>query len=431
MGLNCRQLHDHLALPLLPLVAEIGLRGLPFDGAKRQAMVADLERRIADCDTELFAAGISKPNSPMAVSRALVERGVPLTRKTEAGKQFITDLDVLCRLDHNYNNTGLAPKYPVLKPLILRRRLEKARENLMAYVPCDDSKIRTSLRSTGTATGRFSSSRLGWCPICRKKGHGMNLQNVSKNNPEIGVNVRDVFAAPPGYVYVEHDYSGLELRVMAYIAGDEKMISRFENNEDLHRIHAEMLFEGRYDSKLRTLAKNFFYAWRGGGKEQAIQVALAKKGEYLEQSVLREYIQKMDREYSRTVAWQHNRATLLAFQRAHKQPQLVYNAFGRPRLLLGYDPLKDALANEIQATAADIMNFCILRLSRNPGVWPYIVLQVHDSLVGVVPKARCESYCAAVKAEMERPVWMCERSIVYPVEAKVGERWSEMEEVKL
>jgi len=250
----------------------------------------------------------------------------------------------------------------------------------------------------------------------------MNLQNVSKNNPELAINVREVFAAPPGWAFVEHDYKALELRIMAYIANDEKLVERFEGGADLHRLHSELLF-GEYNEQLRTLAKNFFYAWRGGGGAQAIQMALAKRGIFLQQAFLEECLRKMQLEYPRVVAWQVARGAELARQAAEQRPQLFHNAFGVPRVFLGYAPIKDVLANEIQGTAAYLLNFCLLRLRQQPEVWRYLLLQVHDSLLSLAPLGQVEWVAAAIKAEMERPTWLCGRFVSFPVEVKVGSRW--------
>lgn len=175
LRLGVRQLHDHFALPLLPLVQELGLKGIPFDTGVRDANVRSIQSRLLDIDARLMSAGINNPNSTKKLNEDLVCLGVPLTKKTASGAQFTVDLDVLGRIHHNYNVNLKAPKYPFLPDLITRKRLEKARANLESLRPCKDGKLRTALRSTGTETGRYSSAGLRWCNVCQEPSHGCLL----------------------------------------------------------------------------------------------------------------------------------------------------------------------------------------------------------------------------------------------------------------
>ena len=426
MSLGVRQLHDHLALPLLPLVQDLGLRGIPFRADVRDTLVRECESRISVLDLELFGAGITRPNSPRALGTELVALGVPLEKRTQGGTQLVTDLDVLRRIDHHYNS-GEHPKFPFLKPLVLRKKLEKARANLTSIVPCKDGRVRTALRSTGTETGRYSSARLGWCPVCKEAMHGANVQNFAKNDTETGINVRDCFVAEPGWTFVELDFKALEMRIMAYLANVRLLIERLESGEDLHKIHAMELFDGRYNDALRTLAKNHFFAMQYGGSEQAIQMALSKKGEYLEQAFILSLMQKVFRMYPEMPAWQVRMGVYLADCEKRRAPKVVRNAFGRCRVLLGSDPLKEALSTQIQGTAADVMSFALLRT----GCWSlgFLVAQIHDAFLAYVPEKHAGALRAELRQEMEREVWLGDRFVRFPVDAKLGTTWSEMRAV--
>jgi DNA polymerase I len=421
-----RQIHDHLAMPLIVPVQELGLKGLPFSTTIRDAKVAEVNKRLMELDFSLHASGITNANSPKQLNEDLLKLGVPLSKMTPSKTQYTVDLDVLGRIHHYYNMQTKSPKFPFLPELISRKRLEKARANLESLRPCLDGKLRTALRSTGTETGRYSSAGLRWCGVCKQPNHGTNLQNIAKNNKELGVNVKDCFVAPPGWVLWEIDYSMLELRIMAYLANVPKLISRMESKDgDVHKANTLALFDGRYDDKLRTLAKNFFYAMQYGGSEQAIQMALAKKGEYLDQDYIRGLLMKIYEEYPEIALWQQRENVECAAAKV----KIVRNAFGGMRILLGSDPSKEWLSTRVQGTAGYIMSFSLLRMSEE--VRRPIIANIHDAYLGMSPAERAHDDIRAVMQEMEYPVWLGDRFAVFPCDAKMGERWSDMKGVTL
>lgn len=426
LHLHTRQIHDHLALPLLPLVQDLGLKGLPFDQGVRNALIAKTNGRLLALDFELQGAGITNANSSKVLNADLLKLGVPLSKKTASGQQFTVDLDVLGRIHHHYNTQTTSPKFPFLPVLIARKRLEKARANLVSLVPCLDGKLRTALRSTGTETGRYSSAGLRWCNTCKQPSHGTNLQNIAKNNSELDLNVKDCFVAPPGWVLWEIDYSMLELRIMAYLAHVPKLIERMESpGGDVHRANTLALFDGRYDDKLRTLAKNFFYAMQYGGSEQAIQIALAKKGEYLEQEYIRHLMVKLYDEYPEIALWQQRENA----ECAAAQPRIVRNAFGGVRILLGKDPSKEWLSTRIQGTAGFLMSFTLLRM--NEDVRRPLIANIHDAYLGISPVERAKTDIQNVMNVMQEPAWIGDRFVTFPCDAKIGEKWSDMKAVRL
>lgn len=429
LKLGVRQIFDHLALPLLPLVQELGLKGIPFDAGVRDENVRSIQARLMDIDARLMAAGISNPNSTKRLNEDLLRLGVPLSKKTASGNQYTVDLDVLGRIHHNYNVNLKAPKYPFLPDLITRKRLEKARANLESLRPCKDSKLRTALRSTGTETGRYSSSGLRWCNVCQEPNHGTNLQNIGKNNKELGVNVKDCFVAPPGYVFWEIDYSMLELRLMAHIAGVSKLIERMETpGIDVHTANTHALFDGRYSDALRTLAKNFFYALQYGGSEQAIQMALAKKGEYLDQEYIRSLMLKIYIEYPEIALWQQQVTAECTRLTKLGLPRIARNAYGGCRILLGADPTKEWLSTVVQGTAAYTMSFALRRMDE--GTRRPLIANIHDAFLGLSPEATWREDMQAVMDEMTRPIWIMDKFVKLPADAKMGPTWSQMKAVE-
>jgi len=181
------------------------------------------------------------------------------------------------------------------------------------------------------------------------------------------------------------------------------------------------------NKRRRTLAKNFIYAIRGAGGNRAVQIALAKKDEYVEQSEIAGWRRAIFAEYPEIPTWSAETEQMLSVQRSAGERRVIRNAFGRPRVLLGYEPLKEALANEISGTGAEIMNFVALRLAYyHPEVMERVCMQIHDSFIVHAP---CDEFAGAmrvVQEEMERAVWNWDRMVVYPAEAKAGDRWSEL-----
>lgn len=455
MSLNCKQIHDYIALPLIPIAQEVGLRGVPIDQQRQAGMLMGLSARLAVLDAELARHSIYDANSDIKLAFQLREKGVPLTERTEGGKQFKVDAEVLGKKNNEWNTLRIArgrePRFPFLVPLLQRAKLSKARENIASLGVCNDGLLRTALKACHTKTARYASAgfgrknKQGYCPVCRTWGsHGTNLQNISRgcsicgSSPSKcecdggGIHVKSLFTSWPGWQLGEWDYSALELRVMAYRIRCAKLIHRLESGVDLHTLHAQLMFPGlEITKRRRTLAKNFIYAVRGGGGNIAVLRVLMKQGEYVELSEIERWRRAIFAEYPEIQAWIEETSNLLRSQGERDKRRVLYNAFGRPRVFLGYEPLKEALAFEISGTAADIMNLCLIRIAyEQPDVFQYICMQIHDSFMVHAPEPDFAPTMHAVQKEMERTVWHWGQSVTYPAEAKAGTRWSHLEEWK-
>lgn len=464
MSLNVRAHHDFVGIPLLPIVQDLGMRGLPIDHDRKALLTEWVTNQIERLDIELMSAGLANPGSAQKLAKDLLALNVPLTKKTKGGNQVATDLEVLQRIHHFYNCVDGQVRYPFLPALMERKKLEKTRANLESLIPCScDGRVRTSLRSTGTATHRYSSSRLKWCPACFEPFHGTNLQNTAKPDENYPIDcrgacrghatyadrwkdgavcnrqhyLRELFVAPPGFEFVEWDYSMLELRILAEVAGVSLLKERLDafdagTGPKIHLLNEQDLFGTQKDPNNYTLAKNFVYASVYGGAEVAIQIALAKKGQYLEQAYILELRRKLFAAYPEMVAWQVARQQGFDRARAAKRPLIARNVFGAARLLLASDPAKEGLSTEIQGSAAYIMSFNLLRLRRlHPDTERTLVAQIHDSLLALVPESDVPAVDRTVRGEMERPVWFTDRFTRLPVDGKRGRSWDAMEEFTL
>ena len=313
MSLHCRIIHDVLALPLIPIVQEVGYRGIPIDTEKRDDMLFDLSLRLATLAGRMRANGLDiyQCKSPAAIGWKLKDMGVPLTRTTDGG-QWKTDLEVIGRANWNHNTKrereGKAPRFPVLGDLMQYRKLEKARSNLEALVPCDDGMLRTRLQAIGTVSARYASAgfgtktKPGFCNICRSWGmHGTNLQNIPKDNKKLGVNIKEVFVSSPGWLLGELDYKAFEMVIQAHRIKSKKMIDRLTlPGADPHSAHAKIMYPGfpgkgtPDGDRQRGTMKNVFYGMRGGGGDAALMNVLAKGGEYFEMKDMAKFRRVID-----------------------------------------------------------------------------------------------------------------------------------------
>lgn len=450
MGLNCRQLHDHLMLPLIPIVQAVGMRGIPLDSTKRELFLNELFAKRQGLDAQLARFGVTEPGKRRQLGYQLAKLGVPL-KTTEGGDQYKTDLNVFGKLHHDYN--GPAPEgeepFPFLPLLIQRARVEKGIGNIASLRSCDDGMLRTQLRvagerkdtGEGTRTGRYSSKGWGrkkqraYCPSCRRwveDGHGANLQNISRGTEEawLGFKIKELFHPAPGWRLGELDYSALELWLNAYCIGCTKLIERLADpSRDMHSEHATIMFERtitKADKKERTLAKSFIYALRGGGGDMAIQIALAKQDVHIDLDVIAQWRAKLFAEYPEMPQWIERTDLALAAQIRRGELRLIRNAFGRPRVLLGHQPLKEALATIISGTAADGMSFVLTRLAQyHPEAYKYVAMQIHDSYIVHAPAEKFDYVMRTVYEEMIRPWWAWDQSLPLRAEPSEAVDWTD------
>jgi DNA polymerase I-like protein with 3'-5' exonuclease and polymerase domains len=448
MSLHCRVIHDVLSMPLIPIVGEIGMRGIPIDTALRDDMIFNLMLKQGERAASLRRDGITEFGSRMRLGHQLKSLGVPLTVFTEGGAQYKTDLEIFGRLNHRLNTLrerdGKPPKFPFLKELIDHARLTKAKSNMEALCPCQDGLLRTRLQSSITATARYASSgwgrknRPGFCPTCRVWArHGTNLQNIPKDNLELGINVKDVFVPSPGWMLGELDYRAYELMIQAKWMKCQKLINRLtEPGADPHTYHARVhwgpkefdAFPKDARKRRRATMKNVIYGMRGGGGDKALLSAMAKKDEFFSLDEMAAFRATIFKEYPEMLATLVSLDASLKAQLKRGERRVVYNALGRPRVLCGRSPEKEAIATIVSGTGAEIMNCVIKRLAvYHPWALQYVVMQIHDSIVVHAPKDIFPAVMDRVAIEMSSPVWQWGEFVTYGVDMKASDvSWAAM-----
>ena len=308
-------------------------------------------------------------NSPKQLGEILFGKmGLPGGKKTKTG--YSTSADVLEKL---------APDYPVVRKILEYRQLTKLKstyaDGLAVYIK-DDGRIHGTFNQTITATGRISSTE-------------PNLQNIPIRMP-IGKELRKVFIPKDGCVFIDADYSQIELRVLAHMSGDESLIEAYNSAQDIHRITASKVFKTPFDEvtelqRRNAKAVNFgiVYGISSFGLSQDLSISRKEASEYIKQyfetypgikAFLDKTVERAKEDgYVRTL-----------YGRIRPIPELASSNFMQRSF-----GERIAMNSPIQGTAADIMKIAMItvdRQLRKSGLKSRIVLQVHDELLLEVEK---------------------------------------------
>jgi DNA polymerase I-like protein with 3'-5' exonuclease and polymerase domains len=234
----------------------------------------------------------------------------------------------------------------------------------------------------------------------------------------------------------ELDYRAFELMIQAKWMRCQSLIDRLtEPGADPHSYHAKLQWGPLWAAatpverkQRRATMKNVIYGMRGGGGDRALQRALAMKGEFFTLAEMGAFRETIFSEYPEMPNSLANLERTLQQQLTSGNRRVVYNALGRPRVLCGADPLKEAIATIVSGTGAEIMNCVIKRLAvYNPWAYEYVVMQIHDSMVVHAPEDIFPSVMECVKDEMTSTVWQWGEFVNYGVDMKASNKsWSAM-----
>ena len=404
--LGMDKLYYEVELPLCPVLAGMEHAGVLVDRGALTAFGEMLDGRIQADETLIYelAGEQFNINSTQQFGHILFDKlGLPPVKKTKTG--YSTNAEVLEKL---------RDKHPIVEAVLDYRQLAKLKSTYvdgLTKVIAADGRIHTSFQNTVTATGRLSSTE-------------PNLQNIPVRT-ELGAELRKMFVAPAGRMLVDADYSQIELRLLAHIAGDEHMISAFRSGEDIHTVTASQVFgvapqEVTHEMRRRAKAVNFgiVYGISDFSLSQDIGVTRAEAKAYMEK-----YFEK----YSGVHAYMTQ-----VVERA-KADGYVSTLMGRRRWL---PELKSsnfnmrsfgervALNMPIQGTAADIIKLAMIRVAdrlRSEGLEARLILQVHDELIVECPEEETDRVKTLLETEMEQVV---ELALPLIAEAHAGRSWA-------
>ena len=405
--LNMTALLHEMELPLCRVLAEMELAGFRIDGAALARFGEDLQQRIVTLEQSIYhmAGEEFNINSPKQLGAILFDKlQLPHGKKTKTG--WSTNAEVLEKLRY---------EAPIVDKVLEYRQYAKLRSTyadglLRAVSP--DGRVRTSFQMTVTATGRLSSTE-------------PNLQNIPTRT-ELGSEIRRLFIAGDGNVLVDADYSQIELRLLAHMAGDEAMQQAFLSGADFHTVTAAKVFhvpESEVTHQMRSRAKavNFgiVYGMSAFSLSQDIHVTVAEAKDYMERYFatypgVKQYmtdIVALAKEQGYVETLYHRRRALPEI----KSSNFIQRSFGE----------RVALNMPIQGTAADVMKLAMIRVYdrlRRENLQAKLIMQVHDELIVECPEAERETVETLLRQEMEQVAAL---SVPLIAEAHSGKNWLE------
>jgi DNA polymerase-1 len=397
-----------LEMPLIPVLVDVERAGVRIDGPALAAQSQHIERELATLTARIYelAGEEFNVNSPQQLGRILFDKlQMPAARRTGKTRSNSTAAEVLEEL-------ALTNELPRL--VLEWRALHKLKSTYIDALPImvhpETGRVHTCFNQAVAATGRLSSS-------------DPNLQNIPIRT-DLGREIRRAFVAAPGRVLISADYSQIELRVLAHMAGEAALVDAFRTGEDIHDRTAAKLFgphSGLSRHELRSRSKMVNYAVLYGKTPftlaKDINVTQEAAQEFIDAYFagfpqVREFIDRTLDEARRT--------------------GVVKTMFGRRRLVpnltsrnyqMRAQAEREAVNMPIQGTAADILKIAMIDLHAalpSRGLGAQMILTVHDELLFECDRERAEEAAEVVRERMESAVAL---SVPLTVDVGIGDNW--------
>jgi len=411
------QLFTDMEMPLVPVLAEMEMTGIGLDLGFFARFSTELSQKMDAIEKQVYSSvgKVFNLNSTQQLSNILFEtlRLLPPDRgrKTASG-HYSTSADVL---------EEMHGQHPVVDWILDYRGLSKLLSTYVDSLPSQvnphSGHVHTSFSQTGAVTGRLSSSN-------------PNLQNIPIRT-EMGRKVRRGFVAAPGNVLLAVDYSQIELRIVAFMSGDQAMLEAFRAGQDIHATTAAAISGIPLDQVTRELRRhakaiNFglVYGMSSFGLTRTTDLTLAESEDFVKAYFerfpgVKQYLDGIRREVAKTGYVE----TLLGRRRYFPGLRSHMNANLKNR------EEREAINAPIQGTAADIMKLAMLQVQpslQKAGLNGRMLLQVHDELVLECPRSELLPTARVVRQVMETAYPI---SIPLSTEARWGTNWDELEPV--
>ena len=400
--------YRELEMPLVPVLADVERAGIRIDGPALAAQSQHIEQELARISARIYelAGEVFNINSPKQLGEILFERlQLPALKKTRGTRTASTAVEVL---------EELALVHDLPRLILEWRGLAKLKSTYIDALPQlvhpDTGRVHTCFNQAVAATGRLSSS-------------DPNLQNIPIRT-ELGREIRRAFVADPGHLLISADYSQIELRVLAHLAGDESLIEAFRSGEDIHDRTALKVFganSGLDKYELRRRAKIINYALLYG--KTAFTLA---KDIGVTQQAAQEFIDAYFAGFPRV------RAFIDTTLQQAREGGVVKTMFGRRRLVPELNSRNGQIRSAaeratvnmpIQGTAADILKKAMIDLHAAlpaKGLSARMILTVHDELLFESPRDEADAAAALVKERMEGTVTL---NVPLDVDVGVADNW--------
>ena len=400
-------IYEEIELPLIYTLFDMEIAGISMDaealaeyGQKLSVRIQELEQSIYKAAGEEFNI-----NSPKQLGVILFEKlGIKGSKKTKTG--YSTAADVL---------EQLAGANPIIRDILEYRQLAKLKSTYadgLATCVDADGRVRSTFMQTVTATGRISSTE-------------PNLQNIPIRM-ELGREIRKVFHPSEGYVFLDADYSQIELRVLAHMSGDENLIKAFKAGQDIHRSTASLVFNTPFDEvtdlqRRRAKAVNFgiVYGISAFGLAKDIDVSRGEAQEYIDNYF---------------IAYPKMHEFLENLKREGKEKGYVTTMYGRRRPIPELSSSnfmtrqfgeRVAMNSPIQGTAADIIKIAMVRVHDRllkENLKSKLLLQVHDELLVETLESEKAQVEALIREEMENAANL---AVDLEIDLNAGKNWAE------
>ena len=380
-------LFENIDMPTIEVLGDMQSNGMYVEEPELEAFGIKLQDGITFLTQEIYNLAGEEFNikSPKQLGELLFEKlKLPVIKKTKSG--YSTDVDVLEKL---------RTEHPIIEKILEYRQLTKLNstyvEGLKPYINPKTKRIHSFFHQTITATGRISSTE-------------PNLQNIP-TRIEFGKQLRKVFKPAKGKVYIDADYSQIELRVLAHLSEDEHMIEAFKNGEDIHKQAASKVFgipatEVTKEQRSSAKAVNFgiVYGISEFGLGEQLGISRSKAKEYIEQylteySGVRKFMQDSIQKAKETGY------SMTMFGRRREIKELKSNNY-----MVRQFGERAAMNTPVQGTAADIMKIAMIKVYnelKNKNLKTKIVLQVHDEMMLEAPIEEKEEVKKLLKQCME------------------------------
>ncbi len=404
---NMWKLFEEIEMPLVFTLYDMEQNGVKIAADELKLYGDELAVKIVALEKEIYeeAGEVFNINSPKQLGVILFEKlGLKGGRKTKTG--YSTAADVLEKL---------APEYPIVNKILEYRQLTKLKstyaDGLANYISMD-GRIHGKFNQTITATGRISSTE-------------PNLQNIPVRM-ELGRLIRKVFVPEQDYVFVDADYSQIELRVLAHCSEDAMLIEAYKKAQDIHRITASQVFHTPFEEvtdlqRRNAKAVNFgiVYGISSFGLSEDLSITVKEAKHYIEKYF--ETYPGIKTFLDSTVAHAKEEGYVTTlFGRRRPVPELsssnfMQRAFGE----------RVAMNAPIQGTAADIMKIAMVGVNKKlkeKNLKSRLVLQVHDELLIEAHESEVEIVKDILKHEMENAAAL---AVPLDVDMHTGKNWYE------
>lgn len=401
------KLFREIEMPLVFTLYEMEQAGIHVEGEALKAYGDQLGNRIVELEKEIYdmAGETFNINSPKQLGVILFEKlEMPHAKKTKTG--YSTAADVLDKL---------APEYPIVAKILEYRQLTKLKstyaDGLATFIG-PDGRIHGKFNQTITATGRISSTE-------------PNLQNIPVRM-ELGRLIRKVFVPKEGCVFVDADYSQIELRILAHCSGDEQLIQAYREARDIHRMTASQVFHVPFDEvtdlqRRNAKAVNFgiVYGISSFGLSQDLSITRKEAARYIEHYF--ETYPGIKTFLDQCVADAKEKGyAVTLFGRRRPVPELkssnfMQRSFGE----------RVAMNAPIQGTAADIIKIAMIHVNeelKKRNLKSRMILQVHDELLIEADETELEEVQQILQDKMEHAA---ELLVPLSVDMHTGKNWYE------